>query len=104
MTVFDKPERRLSRWREVVLTALVAVVAVYAASWCLRHEVGLIRPMANLRYFHYGAEAGSFSDRALYWIYAPVYKPYLYWQELWYGERLEVHWTDRRDGGPGDGP
>jgi len=104
MTVPDKPDRRLSRWRDGVLLALIVVVAVYAALWCFRYEVGLIRPMANLRYFYYGAGPGSFSDQALYWIYAPVYKPYRYWQKLWYGERFEVHWTDRQDGLPGDGP
>ena len=97
MTDLDKPERRLSRWHEAVLSALVVLIAAYALLWYFRCEVGLIRPMANMRFFYYGTEPGSFSDRALYWIYAPVYKPHLYWQELWYGERLEVHWTDRRD-------
>jgi hypothetical protein len=104
MTVLDKPEGRLSRWREAVFLAFIAVVAVYAALWCFRHEVGLIRPMANMRYFCYGAEAGSFSDQALYWIYAPIYKPYLCGQMLWCGERFEVHWTDRQDGGSDPGP
>ena len=73
----------------------VAVIA-YLALWSMRREAGLVHPMANLRYFHFGSEPGSFADRALYVFFLPVYGASLLAQSG-RGDRDDVHWSDRRD-------
>ena len=86
-----------SRRRRIVLFAGLLLGVVYSSSWSFRRELGLVRPMANLRYFCFGAEPDSSSDRALYWLYYPAYRPYLAYQMVRHGERYDVHWSDRRE-------
>ena len=86
----SRPPRRALR-----IGFAVAVIA-YLSLWGVRREVGLVQPMANLRYFHFGTEPGSFSDRALYVLFLPVYGASLLAQS-WRGDRDDVHWSDRRD-------
>ncbi|MGC3982044.1 MAG: hypothetical protein QM808_12345 [Steroidobacteraceae bacterium] len=52
--------------------------------------------MANLRYFYYGSNPGTLSDRLLYVIFFPPYTVALRLQQSLQGERNEVHWRDRR--------
>ena len=52
--------------------------------------------MANLRYFYYGSDPDTASDRALYVLFWPLYALSLQWQDL-HGERTEVHWRDRQE-------
>src|SRR5689334_11866153 len=84
--------------RDKKLVVVVFLIgAAYYASWSFRRELGLVHPMANLRYFHFGPAPETFLDRALYWFYYPVHRPYLSCQMIHDGERYDVHWSDRRD-------
>src|SRR5258706_496629 len=85
------------RRHRTAVCAGVLVCVTYFSSWNFRRELGLVKPMANLRYFYFGGDPESVSDRALYWFYYPVYRPYLACQVIRYGERSDVHWSDRRD-------
>ena len=53
-----------------------------------RRQLGLIHPMANMAYYHYGDVPNSFIDRALYFVYYPLYRC---------GDRYGIHWRDRID-------
>ena len=85
------------RRHRIVVAVGLLICAAYFSSWGFRRELGLVQPMANLRYFHFGVDPDTFSDRALYWFYYPAYRPYLTYQLIRYGERYDVHWSDRRD-------
>lgn len=75
---------------------LVLIAVMYVAAWDSRHQLKLTQPMSNLRYFYYGSDPDTFSDRALYVLFWPLYALSLQWQDL-HGERIEVHWSNRRD-------
>jgi hypothetical protein len=79
-----------------VIVAAVLLITVYGASWSFRRELGLVHPMANLRYFYFGSEPGALSDRALYCFYLGAYGPHILIQTL-RGDRYDVQWSDRRD-------
>ena len=85
------------RHHKKLVVVVLLIGAAYFSSWSFRRELGLIHPMANLRYFYFGADPEAFSDRALYWFYYPTYRPYLAYQMVRYGERYDVHWSDSRD-------
>ena len=85
------------RRRGIALIVLLLLAAIYSASWSYRRKIGLIQPMANFRYFYFGSGPNRFSDRVLYWVYYPAYRPYLAWQWMRYGERFDIHWSDRAD-------
>jgi len=92
-----RPSFSFMRRHRKVVTVPLLVAAAYFSSWSFRRELGLIHPIANLRYFYFGADPETLSDRALYWFYFPAYRPYLAYQMARYGERYNVHWSDRRD-------
>jgi hypothetical protein len=77
----------LQRRPAIVLVA-VFLVALYSASYRFRRQFGLAHPMANMAYYYYGAYPNTVSDRALYWFYFPAHL---------FGDRLGIHWSDRRD-------
>ncbi len=79
-----------------IVAALAGVFVCYCASWMMRHRLGVIHPMANLRYFYYGAAPGSRSDHILYALYWPAYGLGVAAQDL-QGDRREIHWSDRID-------
>ena len=83
------------QWKIVAVGLLIG--AAYFSSWNFRRELGLVQPMANLRYFYFGADPDTFSDCALYWFYYPAYRPYLAYQMIRYGQRYDIHWSDKRD-------
>jgi hypothetical protein len=80
----------------------LAAFAIYLGAWLFRREVGIVQPMANLRYFYYGAAPCSLSDSVLYWGFSPAYKPWLAIQRVRTGGYPDdVHWSDGWDGGKG---
>jgi hypothetical protein len=70
------------------LLFLVLMLGIYLLTWTFRRELGFAHPMANMMYYHYGEEPNSFTDRAAYWIYYPLYV---------FGDRYGIHWSDRAD-------
>lgn len=70
------------------LLCLVLTLGLYLTSWSYRRELGIIHPMANMMYYHYGAKPNDFTDRVAYLIYYPVY---------FCGDRSGIHWSDRAD-------
>ena len=81
-------------------TAIVLVLifsAAYFTSWNFRREIRLIHPMANLRYFYYGTDPDTISDKIFYWFYYPVYRPMLAMHNLRGGNLYEIHWSEGRD-------
>jgi len=78
----------------------LAISGAYVTTWCLRRELGIVKPMANLRYFYYGSEPCTLSDSILFWAYSPLYKTSLALQ-TWRGDRVDVHWSDRGEGAEG---
>jgi hypothetical protein len=76
---------------------LIVLAIVYLAGWHWRYEVGISKPMANLRYFYCGSHPCTVSDSLLYWLYWPLYKQHLAQQKEEDG-RFDVHWSDREGG------
>jgi len=68
----------------------ITVVAAYCISWWLLRPAGLVHPMANLRYYHFGAEPDSRTDVILYYFYLPAYRVF---GKSAYG----IHHSERRD-------
>ena len=83
--------------RSAVIVILLAIVPAYGAGWWFRWGLGIVGPMANLRYFYYGAGPCTLSDSLLFWTYSPLYETWLGLQ-TWQGDRFEVHWSDREGG------
>ncbi len=65
-----------SRSRNAFIAAGIGI-AFYALSWLYGEEVGLKSPMANLRYFYYGAAPASTRDKVLYVFHYPIYAIHL---------------------------
>ena len=76
---------------------LLPLWALYWASWHWSGELGITHPMANLRYFYYGSNPGSFSDSVLYWAYYIPYRIHIAHEDFKDQGRDFVHWSDRRD-------
>ncbi len=85
----------MKRW--YLLLSGLMIAAVYVSSWRESGRLGITKPMANLRYFHYGSAPGSVSDRMLYVFYYPVYRTHLVAEDIKNQGRAWVHWSDRRD-------
>lgn len=93
--------------RALLMSSIAVLFLSYVFSWVYRRELGIVKPMANLRYFYYVQSIPDCCydhltprppiDNLLYYFYFPLYKPYDVMQKIMTGERYDVHWSDRRD-------
>lgn len=90
-------ERRARRVR-----VAMAIALVYLGLWAAREPLGLQRPMANLRYVHYGAAPRAASDWLLYALFWPCDRVARVFADGSDGAR-GIHWSERRDPDATDG-
>jgi predicted RNA-binding Zn-ribbon protein involved in translation (DUF1610 family) len=83
---------RRGRWRVWVFASTVALCG-YVGTWVGRHDLGVIQPCANLRYFQFAG--GTVVDDVAYWIYRPLVRLDYRLQRLERSQLWEIHWRDR---------
>jgi hypothetical protein len=89
---------RSMKWKtiSIIVIAVCVILSLYVGTWCFRKQIGVVQPMANLRYFCYSPGPETWQDRTLYVVYFPLYRTSIAIQDWGDEGRTDVHWSDRR--------
>jgi hypothetical protein len=92
----------------IIIVILSLVFLIYVFTWIFRWQIGLISPMANLRYFSYTKITFSNNtynnetkreglDNFFYYLYYPLYSLNRWSNTQLKADDIEIHWSDRKD-------